>query len=109
MIQHSLSHPGKAMALSALSLGMLVAAGEFLCAGQVYVAVLMANASHGTALPLVVYSVAFLLPSLAVLVLVDRTRKIMDASDWLLKHMPMIKLLTAAVMAGVLIYAWVVK
>lgn len=109
MIQHSLSHPGKAMALSALSLGMLVAAGEFLCAGQVYVAVLMANASHGTALPLVVYSVAFLLPSLAVLVLVDRARKIMDASDWLLKHMPMIKLLTAAVMAGVLIYAWVVK
>lgn len=109
MIRKSMSRPGRAVALSALSLGMLVAAGEFLCAGQVYVAVLMANAGHGTALPLVAYSVAFLLPSLAVLVLVDRARKIMDASDWLLKHMPMIKLLTAAVMAGVLIYAWVVK
>ncbi len=108
-IQQNLTRPGKALGLSALALGMLVAAGEFLCAGQVYVAVLMANAGRGTTLPLIIYSIAFLLPSAAMLVLVAGARRTMDASDWLLKRMPVIKLLTAAVMAVVLIYAWVVK
>lgn len=108
-IQHSLTHSGKALGLSALALGMLIAAGEFMCAGQVYVAVLMANAGRGTSLPLVIYSVAFLIPSAVMLALVAGARRTMTASDWLLKRMPAIKLLTAAVMAGVLIYAWVVK
>lgn len=106
IIQRGISGSNWWLSLSSLALGMIVAAGEFLCAGQIYVAVLIANAQSGTMLPLVVYSAAFLVPSIMTLTIVGISRKTMDASDWMLRRMPMIKLLTALVMAAVLIYTW---
>lgn len=107
IIQCSLTSAGHWLWLIALALGMIVAAGEFLCAGQIYVAVLIANAQSGSVLPLLLYSAAFVLPSAAVLLLVAISKKTMAASDWLLKRIPLIKLLTALIMAAVLIYIWI--
>ena len=107
LIQRSLARAGGWLWLIALALGMIVAAGEFLCAGQIYVAVLMANAQSGSVLPLLIYSAAFVLPSAAVLLAVAISKKTMAASDWLLRRMPLIKLLTALIMAAVLISIWV--
>lgn len=106
VIQRSLASAGGWLWLIVLALGMIVAAGEFLCAGQIYVAVLIANAQSGSVLPLLLYSAAFVLPSAAVLLLVAISKKTMAASDWLLRRMPLIKLLTALIMAAVLIYIW---
>ena len=107
LIQRSLAKAGGWLWLIALALGMIVAAGEFLCAGQIYVAVLIANAQSGSVLPLLIYSAAFVLPSAAVLLAVAISKKTMAASDWLLRRMPLIKLLTALIMAAVLISIWV--
>ena len=107
LIQRSLARAGDWLWLIALALGMIVAAGEFLCAGQIYVAVLIANAQSGSVLPLLIYSAAFVLPSAAVLLAVAISKKTMAASDWLLRRMPLIKLLTALIMAAVLISIWV--
>ena len=106
VIQRGVTNAGSWLWLIALALGMIVAAGEFLCAGQIYVAVLIANAQSGSVLPLLLYSAAFVLPSAAVLLLVAISKKTMAASDWVLKRMPLIKLLTALIMVAVLVYIW---
>jgi len=106
LVRSRLTGEGQWLGLGAWLLGMIVAAGEFMCAGQVYVAVLIANAQSGAMLPLAVYSLAFLAPSAVVLMVIQKSKKTMAASDWLLRRMPMIKLATALVMTVVLIYTW---
>lgn len=110
LIGRSVDRGGIWLGAAAVITGAVVAAGEFMCAGQLYVAVLIANAdAHGSFLPLLIYSLAFTLPSFAVLVIVSVSRKTLESSDWMLKRMPLIKLLTALMMAAVIAYTWIIR
>ena len=82
-------------------------AGEFLCAGQLYLGVLIASAQSGAAQPIVAYCLAFLLPSLAVLIAVGLGKRVAESADWVLAHMPAIKLATAGIMAAILVVLWI--
>ena len=93
--------------LSAVMLGMLVGAGEFMCAGQLYLGVLISNARNGSVVPIVTYCLAFLLPSLAVLCFIASGRRAAESADWVLRHMAVIKIITAFVMAAVLVFMWI--
>ena len=102
---------GKAAAGSAVLLGVVVAASEFLCSGQLYLATLIAGLNAGTAygrqlLLLAVFCVAFLLPSVCLTLVVTRSRNMFAASNAILSHMPLIKLVTALAMLGIILAAW---
>ena len=92
-------------------LAVLVSAGEFLCAGQLYLSVLLARLLDGTASPghygmLVVYCAGFLLPSALLSTAVVRGRSALAASSRLSGHMAVIKLAIAVAHAGILAWAW---
>jgi glutaredoxin len=99
------AHSGIGLVVCVFSVGIIVACGEFLCAGQLYVALLISH-SHSEPLALVVYCAAFLLPSVVVLSLVWKSRETFGSSDWMLRHMSAIKVLTSVVMACILAYTW---
>lgn len=104
------SHPvhlGAAVAAA----GALVAASEFLCAGQVYLATLLAGVQSGVErgrmlLLLATYCAAFLAPSALLAGIVTRTRALFEASDVLRRAMPLIKLLTALVLTATIVFMW---
>ena len=98
---------GRRQASVAVLLGIVVGAGEFLCAGQLYLGVLIASAQSGAAQPIVAYCLAFLLPSLAVLIAVGLGKRVAESADWVLAHMPAIKLATAGIMAAILVVLWI--
>lgn len=94
-------------------LGLAVSLGEFLCAGQLYLATLLATLQQGALdagkLPtLAAYSLAFILPSALLTLVVLRLQHTLKASDFIRRRMPLIKLLTALVLALALVYAWTV-
>lgn len=94
-----------------LLLGILVAAGEFLCAGQVYLATLLAALQSGAqplrmGLMLVCYCVSFLTPALILCALVARGRSVMDLSEWMRRHMDKVKLITALFFVLLVVVVW---
>lgn len=94
-------------------LGALVAGGEFLCAGQVYLMSLLAALQSGAdflrmAGLLLTYCAAFLLPSVVLCVVVVRANALMAASGFLARHMATVKLVTAIAMLAIIIAAWLV-
>ncbi len=98
------------MGIAAVLIGAVVAGGEFLCAGQMYIAVLIANTdSQSTMLPLTAYCLAFLVPGMVLLLVASLTRRTMASSDWILNRMPMIKIFTAVMMIAVILYTWIMK
>lgn len=95
-----------------LALGAVVALSEFLCAGQVYLATLLTavQSDLGSArwlIMLVLYCAAFLIPSTIVCLLVVCGRKMFAVSDWMMEKMPLIKALTAVVLAILIVAAWI--
>lgn len=112
-IERRLKGSGAALLLAAVIVGIGVAAGEFLCAGQVYLATLLAGIQQGAERSrmlglLLAYCVAFLAPSAALTAVVVRGQSLFAASDWLRRHMPLTKLLTAAALVLIVLYAWLV-
>ncbi|HNX62429.1 MAG TPA: hypothetical protein PKN45_07275 [Candidatus Limiplasma sp.] len=109
LIRRSVSRRGIGLSIAVIAVGMVTAAGEFFCAGQLYAAVLVANTQTGASrLPLVIYCLAFLVPSVAMLAAVSVSRRTLGSTDWVLKRLPVIKWVTAAVMAVLIVYTWVV-
>lgn len=109
LIRRSASRRGVGLGVAVIAVGMVTAAGEFFCAGQLYAAVLVANTQSGASrLPLVIYCLAFLLPSIVMLAAVSISRRTLGSTDWVLKRLPVIKWVTAAVMAILIVYTWVV-
>jgi hypothetical protein len=102
-----MDHPARLIP-AVVALGALVAASEFLCAGQVYLAALLAGMKSGwRSLPaLLAYCAAFIAPSAAIAAVVLRGKSSFEVSDWILRRMPLVKLLTALFFAGVLAYVW---
>ncbi|MBQ8954676.1 MAG: hypothetical protein IJ048_11220 [Clostridia bacterium] len=112
-IKESLHGKGIMLALSVALLGVVVAASEFLCSGQLYLANMIAGFSGGAAyarqlMLLLVFCAAFLLPSAVITAIVVKSRNMFGVSNTILKHMPLIKLATAAAMLLIIVAAWVV-
>ena len=101
----------RAMVPVMVLLGALVAASEFLCAGQVYLATLLSSLQSGAQamrmfLMLVVYCLAFLIPSALLTVLVIKGKAVLQVSDWMRRRMAVIKLVTALFFLAVLLAVW---
>ena len=111
-IRVSLEKPFGPLMLVVAALGSLVAAGEFLCAGQVYLAALLAAIQTGRDLAalfpmLIGYCLMFLVPSAFISLAVARGQALFTVSEFILKRMPLIKLITALFFIATLIYVWV--
>ena len=89
-------------------LGFLVAGGEFMCAGQLYLMQLISYArySTGQGLALFIYCLAFLLPSVLITFLVFRSQTHLRASSFFANHLAIVKLLTAGAMLALVMAAW---
>ena len=109
-IRAVMRHPKRLLPATAL-LGVVVAASEFLCAGQVYLATLLSVIQRGEAplrsfMLLCVYCIAFLTPSAVVSVLLIRGRSALAVSEWLRRRLPLIKGITAIFFALLLATLW---
>ncbi len=93
----------KFLAPSVLILGAIVAAGEFLCSGQLYLASLISGAMY---IDLIVFSAAFTLPGAVLAFLVLKAKSDVKVTDALLAKMPLIKLATAVAMLLIILSAW---
>ena len=94
---------------AAIALGFIVAGGEFLCAGQLFLMQLLSGVQsgrEGQALRLLVYCLAFLTPSAAVTALVLGGKSQVRAAAFFADHMAAIKLLTAIAMLALIVAAW---
>jgi cytochrome c biogenesis protein CcdA len=107
----SIAGSRKALIPAILFLGILVAASEFLCAGQVYLATLLTSLQTGVdtlrlLLLLVAYCLAFLIPSALISILILRGKAAMQLSDFVRRRMVAIKLVTALFFIVVLLAVW---
>jgi hypothetical protein len=94
-----------------IMLGVLVAAGEFLCAGQLYLATLLSGLQSGadtvSMIPmLILYCLCFLMPSILLVTAVVRGKAAFSLLEIIRAKMPLIKLLSAAVMLLILVFIW---
>ena len=99
----------KVLVPAIIVLGFLVALGEFLCAGQLYLMRLLSALQTGENLPglhLVLYCAAFIAPSALLSALILRGRSQMEVSEFLAEHMAAVKLVTAAAMLLLILTAW---
>lgn len=108
VIRRFMEKPSR-LALASLALGALIASGEFLCAGQVYLAVFMQALEGNLAvmLPhLTAYCLAFLTPSIVTAVFVLQFKNHARVSFALYKHMSLIKILTALFFLAIAVITW---
>lgn len=106
-IQKRLS--GKLLLPAAVVLGIIVAAGEFLCAGQLYLMRLLTALQSGMsdmALQLPVYCLAFIAPAAVITALILCGRSRLRIADALAERMDIIKLATAVVTIALILAAW---
>lgn len=109
VIRRFMEKPSR-LALTSLVLGGLIASGEFLCAGQVYLAVFMQALDENLAamLPhLMAYCLAFLTPSIVASVFVLQFKSHARVSFALYKHMSLIKILTALFFLAIAAVTWI--
>lgn len=82
-------------------LGVLIAAGEFLCTGQIYLAtiVLMLRKNpypdFNVLFSFILYGIAFILPLFIITVLLSKGRAVFEVSETVREKMPLIKLFNA--------------
>lgn len=102
----------KALVPASMLLGFLVAGGEFLCAGQLYLMQLLSAVQaggSGQGAQLIAYCLAFLAPSAAVCALLLAGQSRLRAAGFFARHMALIKLLTAGAMLLLIVAAWILK
>lgn len=81
-----------------LGLGIAIALGEFFCSGQIYMASITYMLKDGEAivwLPFVVYVTAMSLPAVCMIFLIQKTRNTDRISEFMFRHLGMIKILDA--------------
>lgn len=92
-----------------IALGFVVALGEFLCAGQLFLMQLLAEMETGTGRQianLLIYCLSFIAPSAALCVVVLGGRSHRRVSAFLAENMTWAKLITAIAMLGLILTAW---
>ena len=88
---------GRWLLVVVIGISAILALGEFFCAGQIYLAMILSIMQQGGTLPFlffVLYIVMLCIPGLLLLLLVDRGKSILDLSERSLQAMPIIKLLS---------------
>lgn len=89
--------------LGSFLLGLIISVGEFLCTGQIFLATIVYVLKGDSALNikafiyLVLYTVAFVSPVIAVSFVIARTKAVFDVSEAIRKRLPAIKLANAIV------------
>ena len=88
---------GKLMILAIFSSSIIIAMGEFFCTGQIYLASILGWVQETTqkGVPLfvfLIYVTALCVPSLCVIILVNRGKSVLALSDFSLKRMPLVKM-----------------
>lgn len=97
--------------LAAFALGILVAAGEFLCAGQLYLIRLLAAVRETAAQQganLVAYCLAFITPSLVLSGLLLGGMSSLRISDFFARHMMAAKLAAAIATLAMILLSWLI-
>ncbi len=110
-IRRSIRGKGAALCISVLLLGVIVAAGEFLCSGQLYLASLTAGFAAGFGyirqlMLLMIFCLSFLLPSVLITLIIMKSRDMFAASNAILRRMPLIKLVSAIMMLVIILSSW---
>ena len=88
---------GRWLLVVVVGVSAVLALGEFFCAGQIYLAMILSIMQQGGTLPFlffVLYIVMLCIPGLLLLILVDRGKRVFDLSEKSLQAMPIIKLVS---------------
>lgn len=90
-------------------IGMAVATGEFLCTGQIYLSSIVIMVQKGTGgmvptLLLAVYSAAFVIPLLVLMLIIYFGKKVFGMSEAVLEKIPIIKLVSAVLFVAMAVY-----
>lgn len=90
-------------------IGMIVSTGEFLCTGQIYLSSIVIMVQKGAdgmipTLLLAVYSIAFVLPLVILMIVVYFGKKIFGMSEAVLEKIPWIKLISAVLFVAMAVY-----
>ncbi len=99
LMQSFLQDNKKPLWISVFLLGFLISAGEFLCTGQVYLATLLtmnyvdAGKSVFSYVMILVYILMMMLPSLIIVLLVNKGKRLHAVSDYIVNHTGLIKLI----------------
>ena len=90
-----------AIVIGGTILGLFISTGEFLCTGQIYLAVII-QAAHSTSsfsskafLFLTLYSIAFIIPVIVIVLLVYKGKTVFNLSEMFRKNMVWVKLINA--------------
>lgn len=87
--------------------GIAVALLEFSCTGQVYIPTITFILSQGNALALfylIIYNIGFIMPILAITIIVYKSKSIMTVSNLLVTKRKYIKLISIIFYTGILVY-----
>lgn len=88
---------------AAFLLGIVISAGEFFCTGQVYLAAILylmkmqQEQQLQTAAAFLIYVAAMCIPSLLIVLVIEKTRNVIRMSNAAVTWLPVIKLVTAVV------------
>ena len=99
---------GPALAAGAAALGLAVSAGEFLCTGQIYLAMILNTVNSGTSqsgaafVSLALYSAAFIAPPAVLIILIHGGKRLFDMSEFFRKRLVFIKIFNILIFAAVL-------
>jgi len=103
LIRRASAYKGVWKPLLILGLGMAISVGEFFCTGQIYMAsisYLLKSRASGVWLYLLIYTTAMSIPAFLMLLLIQRTRNTDIVSDFMLRHMGAVKMVSALLFLG---------
>ena len=84
--------------LMILILGIVISFGEFFCTGQIYMAsitYMLKDQMKAAILPFLVYTTAMSVPAVIMILLIQRTRNTDAVSDFMFRHLGLIKIFNA--------------
>ena len=88
---------------ASFGMGLIIAGGDFLCTGQIYLATLLAAMRMGNPVStagFLLYGFAFILPLFLLAGLIHMGKAIFDISEWVRSHMAAVKLANALFFLG---------
>ena len=100
--------------VGSFSLGLLLSFGEFLCTGQLYLAIILgmvhsSSLHHGAAMAyLFLYSIAFIVPIIILTILLYKGRKLFDITEFFREREALIKLINVGIFIALGIIIFVV-
>ena len=107
LIRRMSGKTGAFQPLLILGLGIAISLGEFFCTGQIYMATityLLKDHISGVWTAFLVYVTAMSLPAFCMILLIQRTRNTEHVSDFMLRHMGIIKVMNGVLFFGFAIY-----